>query len=66
MGGPPFLIHGGETYIMEDSYMGIVTDITYDGRAEIVTYMVRWQNGVLFPVFINEICMVAKGDKHDA
>jgi hypothetical protein len=62
MGGPPFFIHGDDTFTMNSSYLGIIYDITYDGTSAILSYMVRWSNGVIFPVFINEIVLVAKGD----
>ena len=65
MGGPPFFIQGDETFKMAESYLGIIYDITYDGTSEVLTYMVRWSNGVIFPVFVNEMSMVAKGGKHD-
>ena len=61
MGGPPFFIQGDDTFTMNSSYLGIVYDITYDGTSAILSYMVRWSNGVIFPVFINEIALVAKG-----
>jgi fermentation-respiration switch protein FrsA (DUF1100 family) len=61
MGGPPFFIQGSETFTMSESYLGIIYDITYDGTSSILSYMVRWSNGVIFPVFINEIVLVAKG-----
>ncbi len=61
MGGPPFYIHGDETFSMNSSYIGVIYDITYDGQSKILSYMVRWSNGVIFPVFINEIALVAKG-----
>ena len=64
MGGPPFFINGNETFKMAESYLGIIYDVTYDGKAEILTYMVRWCNGVVFPVFVNEMLMVAKGVNH--
>jgi hypothetical protein len=31
MGGPPFFIHGDDTFTMNSSYLGIIYDITYDG-----------------------------------
>lgn len=65
MGGPPFFIHEGDAFTMEESYIGIIYDITYDGASEVLTYMVRWSNGIIFPVFINEIAMLAKGVKHN-
>jgi hypothetical protein len=61
MGGPPFYIDGDVTFSMNSSYIGIIYDITYDGQSKILSYMVRWSNGVIFPVFINEIALVAKG-----
>ncbi len=61
MGGPPFFIHGDDTFSMNSSHLGIIYDITYDGTSAILSYMVRWSNGVIFPVFINEIVLVAKG-----
>ena len=62
MGGPPFYIQGNDkTFTMNESYVGFVYDITYDGQSKILSYMVRWSNGVTFPVFINEIVLVAKG-----
>ena len=61
MGGPPFFIQGEDTFTMNSSYLGIIYDITYDGTSSILSYMVRWSNGVIFPVFINEIALVAKG-----
>ena len=61
MGGPPFFIQGEDTFTMNSSYLGIIYDITYDGTSTILSYMVRWSNGVIFPVFINEIVLVAKG-----
>ena len=61
MGGPPFFIHGDDTFTMSESYLGVIYDITYDGTSSILSYMVRWSNGVIFPVFINEIVLVAKG-----
>jgi len=61
MGGPPFFIQGDETFTMNSSYLGVIYDITYDGTSAILSYMVRWSNGVIFPVFINEIALVAKG-----
>ena len=64
MGGPPFLIQGSEPFQMAESYLGIIYDITYDGQSEILTYMVRWSNGVVFPVFVNEMNLVAKGVNH--
>ena len=64
MGGPPFFIHGDETFKMTESYLGIIYDITYDGTSEVLTYMVRRSNGVIFPVFVNEMCLVAKGGRH--
>ena len=64
MGRPPFFINGNETFKMAESYLGIIYDVTYDGKAEILTYMVRWCNGVVFPVFVNEMLMVAKGVNH--
>ena len=64
MGGPPFFIQGDDTFKMSESYLGLIYDITYDGQAEVLTYMVRWSNGVIFPVFVNEMLMVAKGVNH--
>ncbi len=61
MGGPPFFINGDDTFTMNSSYLGVIYDITYDGTSAILSYMVRWSNGVIFPVFINEIVLVAKG-----
>lgn len=61
MGGPPFFIQDDHTFTMNSSYLGIIYDITYDGTSSILSYMVRWSNGVIFPVFINEIALVAKG-----
>ena len=61
MGGAPFYIQGDATLSMNSSYIGIIYDITYDGQSKILNYMIRWSNGVIFPVFINEIDLVAKG-----
>lgn len=66
VGGPPFFIHGDETFVMAESYLGIIYDITYDGKSEVLTYMVRWSNGVIFPVFVNEMCLVARGVRNNA
>ncbi len=62
MGGPPFFIQDDHTFTMNSSYLGVIYDITYDGTSAILSYMVRWSNGVIFPVFINEIALVAKGE----
>jgi hypothetical protein len=64
MGGPPFFIQGNDTFAMDESYLGVIYDVTFDGDNEVLTYMVRWSNGVIFPVFVNEMIMVSKGMQH--